>query len=73
MSLLEDKLRDEHPLRVWSRALADLAVTIPTRHLEVHMNRPPDFVVPASFAGLSAAGVLLVVIGGVGGARLVVR
>jgi hypothetical protein len=69
-ALIEDQLRDEHPSRVWTRAAVDLLVTIPARHLEVHMNRPPSFVLPALFAGLSTAGVLIVVIGGAGGATL---
>jgi hypothetical protein len=69
-ALIEDQLRDEHPSRVWTRAVVDLLVTIPARHLEVHMNRPPSFVLPALFAGLSTAGVLIVVIGGAGGATL---
>jgi hypothetical protein len=70
VALLADQLRDENPARVWARAVADLAISIPTRHLEVHMNRPPSFLLTSLFAGLSVAGVALVAIGGAGGATI---
>jgi hypothetical protein len=70
VALLEEQLRDEHAVRVWSRLVADLLLTVPTRHLEVHMNRPPNLIVPALFAGVSTTGVLIVLISGAGGEAL---
>lgn len=67
VALLEDQLRDEPAPRVWARATVDLSISIPTRHLEALMTRPPNLAVPVMFAGLSTAGVLLVVIGGARG------
>jgi hypothetical protein len=56
-SLLRDQLADEPAWRVCGGALVDLAVTIPVRHLEVHMpaTRTPATVLVASFVGASAA------------------
>lgn len=71
VALLEDQLRDEHPARVWARLFIDLLTSVPTTHLEVHMNRPPNFLLPALFGGLTTSGVLILVVGGAGGATLV--
>lgn len=62
--LFADQLSDEPAMRVWARGAADLAITVPTRHLEAHMNRPPNPTVSVLFAALSVAGVLLGIIGG---------
>ena len=62
--LFAEQLRDEPAGRVWARGLIDLAITIPARHLEAHMNRPPNPTVPVVFAALSVTGVLLAVVGG---------
>lgn len=59
-----EQLRDEPATRVWTRSLIDLAITIPPRHLEAHMNRPPNPTVPVVFAALSVTGVLAAVLGG---------
>jgi hypothetical protein len=37
--LLAEQLRDEPRWRVCGRGLVDLAVTLPTRHMEAHMSR----------------------------------
>ena len=40
--LFAEQLRDGPASRVWARSLIDLTITIPARHLEAHMNRPPN-------------------------------
>ena len=62
--LFAEQLRDEPAVRVWARGVIDLAITIPARHLEAHMTRPPNPAVPALFAAISVAGVLFGVIAG---------
>lgn len=64
VQLFTDQLRDERPARVWARGLIDLAITIPARYLEAHMNRLPNPAVPALFAAISVAGVLFGVVSG---------
>ena len=67
--LFADQLRDEPAARVWARGAVDLAISVPARHLEAHVNRPPNAVVPLLFASLSLAGALA---GLAGGSNLVV-
>lgn len=62
--LFAEQLRDEPAARVWVRGMVDLAITVPTRHLEARMNRPPTPVVPLLFAAVSLTGVCVAVIGG---------
>ena len=62
--LFADQLRDEPAARVWARGAVDLAITVPARHLEAHVNRPPNAVVPLLFASLSLAGALAGLVGG---------
>ncbi|MDQ3639873.1 MAG: hypothetical protein M3450_00015 [Actinomycetota bacterium] len=62
--LFADQLRDEPAPRVWARGLVDLAVTVPTRHLEAHMNRSPSPAVPLLFAVVALTGVCVAIIGG---------
>jgi hypothetical protein len=62
--LFANQLHDEPAGRVWVRGAVDLAITVPARHLEAHMNRPPSSVVPLLFAALSAAGLLAGIAGG---------
>ncbi|MEN3273987.1 MAG: hypothetical protein V7636_2748 [Actinomycetota bacterium] len=59
--LLEDQLRDEGTARVVARAVLDLLLTVPTRHLEAHMKRSST---TAVVSALVALGALLAVIGG---------
>lgn len=74
--LFEDQLDNEGAARVWARALVDLAITIPTQHLEAHVNRPPNPAIPAVFAALSGVGILVTAVvgarGGIGGPALAV-
>lgn len=68
--LFTHQLRDEPAARVWARGVVDLAITVPTRHLEAHMDRPPNPLVPVLFATavlfatVSVAGVFLAIVGG---------
>lgn len=62
--LFEAQLRDEPAARVWARGLLDLAITVPTQHLEAHVNRPPKPAIPAVFAVASVAGLTLAIVGG---------
>jgi hypothetical protein len=62
--MFASQLRDEPAGRVWARGVIDLAITIPARHLEAHMNRPPKPAVPLVFAALSVSGVVFAILGG---------
>ncbi len=68
--LFARQLRDESPARVWGRGVVDLALTVPSLHLEHHMKRS-SLIVPLAFTALSAAGVLLALIGGTSPVMLV--
>jgi hypothetical protein len=70
--LFAEQLRDERAARVWVRSVVDLAITVPTRHLEEHMNRPPSPLVPLLFAIVSVAGACVALVGGTGPATLAV-
>jgi hypothetical protein len=62
--LFAEQLRDEPAGRVWARTVVDLAVTVPTRHLEAHMNRPPIRTMPLLFATVSVTGLVLAILAG---------
>ena len=55
ITLFQDQRADEHGARVWARAVLDLAVTVPTQHLEVHMRYPTQGAVTV----VAAAGAVL--------------
>jgi hypothetical protein len=57
VELLADQLRDESAWRVAMRTTVDLALTVPTRHLEAHMNRSPTPFVPAVFGAIAFSAV----------------
>ncbi len=62
--LFANQLRDEAAARVWARTVVDLVISVPNRHLEAHMNRPANNIVPLLFAVISLSGLGLAVIGG---------
>lgn len=62
--LLAGQLDDEPAGRVWARVLVDLAITVPTRHLEAHMQRPANAMTPLLFAAVSLAAGLVAVVSG---------
>lgn len=61
VALLRHQLRDESVARVAARTAVDLAITVPTRHLEAHMSPTPATVLVVLFGALAAA---LTVFGG---------
>jgi hypothetical protein len=64
VALFEAQLRDEPPIRVWLRALRDLAVTVPTQQLEVRTNRPSSNLVAAVFSVAAASvGIIALTLG----------
>lgn len=64
VSMFRDQSRDESAWRVVCRSAIDLAITIPTQHLEASMRRNPSPLVPITYLAIALAGVLLAVIGG---------
>ncbi len=62
VELFGAQMEDEGPVRVWLRAIRDLAVTVPTQQLEVRMDRPSGNIVTALFSIASAASVLLALV-----------
>ena len=64
VSLFRDQCRDEPTSRVLSRAVVDLAITIPTQHLEATMRRTIGPLVPIIYLAIALAGVLLAIVGG---------
>ena len=55
VALFENQLRDERAPRVVARAVLDLLVSIPTRHLEAHMPRSTPTALVITFAAVAAA------------------
>lgn len=64
VALFDAQMQDESPIRVWLRALRDLAVTVPTLQLEVRMDRPSGNIVTTLFSIATAATALLAVVSG---------
>lgn len=64
VQLLRDQCVDEAAWQVCARATLDLAITIPTQHLEARMNRPSTHLVPLLYTALAAGGLLCAIIGG---------
>ena len=64
VALFREQCRDEPTWRVVPRAAVDLAITIPTQHLENKMRRAPNRLVPFTYLAVGAAGLLLAVVGG---------
>ena len=62
--LFTNQLHDEPTPRVLARGAIDLAITVPARHLEAHVNRPPNSFVPMLFAALSTAAAIFGMLGG---------
>jgi hypothetical protein len=64
VSLFREQCRDEPAWRVLPRAAVDLAITVPSQHLETNMRRAPSRLVPLTYLAIAAAGVLLAIVGG---------
>ena len=72
VQLVRDTCDDEPTWRVASRVVVDLALSIPTQHLEIHMKRNPSPLIPLIYTAVAGAGVILAVAGGTSVALLVV-
>ena len=57
--LVADQLRDEPTWRVLARSTVDLVLTLPTRHLEAHVHRPPALLIPTLFGAVALAAVIV--------------
>ena len=64
VELVREALLDEPTRRVGSRIFTDLAISLPTQHLEAHMQRPSTHLVPLIYTAIAGAGVLLALVGG---------
>ncbi|MDH5238183.1 MAG: hypothetical protein OEW85_11265 [Acidimicrobiia bacterium] len=64
VQLVRDTCDDEPTWRVWSRIVVDLAISIPTQHLEVHMHRTPSQLIPLIYTAIAGAGIVLAIAGG---------
>ena len=64
IALMADQLDDEPTWRVAVRSAVDLAITLPARHLEAHMDRPPTPFVPVLFGAIAIASLIVGVIVG---------
>ena len=72
VQLVRDTCDDEPTWRVASRVVVDLALSIPTQHLELHMKRNPSPLIPLIYTAVAGAGVMLAIAGGTSIALLVV-
>ncbi len=72
VQLMRDQYDDEPAWRVCTRAAADLALSIPTQHLEARMNRTPNHTVPLLYTAIATAGLLLAIAGGTNLTMLIV-
>jgi len=59
VDLLAEQLRDEPAWRVVPRCLTDLALSVPSQHLEAHMDRPLNLVLTTVLGALAAAAVVV--------------
>lgn len=72
VNLAREACRDDPPWRVACRVLVDLAISIPTQHLEARMHRSPSLLIPLFYSAVSGAGIVLALVGGSNVALLVV-
>lgn len=61
-----EQLRDEGAARTWLSTLRDLTVTVPSQHLETHMNRPSAQTVAVIASSVTAAALIAALISGTG-------
>ena len=72
VQLARDAWRDDPTWRVAGRVLVDLAISIPTQHLEAHVHRSPSHLVPLIYTAVAGAGIVLALAGGSNVAMLIV-
>lgn len=61
-ALFSNQLHDEPAWRVCTRGVVDLALTVPTWHLEARMNRPPTRLVSVLLGSIALAALLLTIV-----------
>ena len=69
--LIREQRTEESASRVFVRSMVDLAISIPTQHLEARMRKAPSPLVPLAYAIAAVAGLLLAILGGTNPAMLV--
>jgi hypothetical protein len=62
--LFAEQLRDENAWRVCSRAATDLALTVPTRYLEVIMKTSASLLLSTLLGAVAVAGILFALVSG---------
>jgi hypothetical protein len=72
VQLLRDQYDDEPAWRVVARAATDLAITIPTYHMEAHMHRNSTHLIPLLYTAVACGGLLFATIGGSNAALLAI-
>jgi len=70
--LLTHQLREEPAARVLSRVVVDLALSLPTIHLETRMKRPSSSATTVAFAALAMTALTVAIIGGSSAGMLVI-
>jgi hypothetical protein len=68
--LLREQRTEESASRLFIRSMVDLAISLPTQHLEARMGRAPNPLVSFVYATAAIAGLLLAIIGGTNPAML---
>jgi F0F1-type ATP synthase assembly protein I len=64
VALFRDQYRDESPWSVIVRSLLDLALTVPSQHVENRMHTNPTPVTTLAYLTVALAGLVLAVVGG---------
>ena len=72
MQLLREQCVEEPGWRVYGRALVDLAITVPSQHLEALVHNNSTRVVSVLYAAIATAGTLLAIVGGSNAVTLIV-
>ena len=65
--LFSHQINDGSPLVVWARTIRDLAITVPTHHLETRMHRPTTPVLVGMCTVVTASALALALMLGTGG------
>lgn len=72
VQMLRDQCSDEPAWQACARAAVDLVISIPTQHLEAHVDRPSTHLVPLLYTALAAGGLLCALVGGSNAVILVI-
>jgi hypothetical protein len=69
--VMREQCDEEAAWRVFARSMLDLAISIPTQHLEARMHRAPNPLVPLVYVTAAVGGLLAAILGGSEAATLV--